>query len=73
MHYSKISFPVGWTVSGSKKKLIIIMDGERNHSMGVQWTGLPHSPNTDSDTGTVTVRRPLKRQREIKKGGASGN
>ena len=34
-------------------QLLIIMDGERNHSMGVRWTGLPHSPKTDSD-------RPIK-------------
>ena len=30
-------------------QLLIIMDGEYNHSMGVRWTGLPHSPKTDSD------------------------
>ena len=28
---------------------LIIMNGERNHSMGVRWTGLPHSSKTDSD------------------------
>ena len=30
-------------------QLLIVMDGERNYSMGVRWTGLPHSPKTDSD------------------------
>ena len=42
---------------------------------GVWWTGLPHSPNTDSDClkiRAITVRRPLKWQRERKKGGADG-
>ena len=57
---------------------MIIMDGERNYNMGVQWMGLPHSPKTDSDhlikdNRAVTVRTPLKRQRERKKGGAAGD
>ena len=30
-------------------QLLIVMDGEHNHSMGVQWTGLPHSPKIKSD------------------------
>ena len=28
---------------------MIMKDGEHNHSMGVRWMGLPHSPETDSD------------------------
>ena len=45
---------------------------------GVRWTGLPHGSKTDSDCliktiGAVTVRRPLKWQRERKKGGAAGD
>ena len=39
---------------------------------GVRWTGLPHSPKTDSDR-LMKDLRPLKRQRERKKGGDAGD
>ena len=37
-------------VAGSvATSMLIIMDGERNHTWRVRWTGLPYSPKTDSD------------------------
>ena len=55
------------------------MDGECNHSMGSLMNGTPPSPKTDSDRlmkdviGAVTVCRPLKWQKERKKGGVARN